>query len=109
MLGYQILRLQRYSTHCAGANARRGRRSAAVLEDALVGGGAAHLDREVATVDVVAEEEVPRVGWVPSNLEQLHQVELCARGSCDASVSRARMLAPAPGRVTPRVAPCEED
>jgi hypothetical protein len=36
----------------------------------------AHFDGEVSAVDVISEEEVASVGGVPSNLEQLHQVEL---------------------------------
>lgn len=36
------------------------------------------LDGEVATIDVVAEEEIPRLGRVTSNLEQLHQIVVLA-------------------------------
>ena len=37
-----------------------------------------HLDRIVAAVDVVAQEEVARVGRVAADLKQLHQVVVLA-------------------------------
>ncbi len=36
------------------------------------------LDAEITAVDVVAQEEVPRLGRVAANLEQLHQVVVLA-------------------------------
>ena len=41
---------------------------------------AAYLDTVVAAVDIVAEEEVARVGRVAADLKQLHQVELSEEG-----------------------------
>ena len=46
-----------------------------------VGNGTAHFDREVASVDIVSEKQVPRVCGVASNFEELHQVELID-GAC---------------------------
>ena len=40
-----------------------------------------HLYGEVATVDVVTQEEVARIGGVASDLKELHQVELQGGGS----------------------------
>jgi hypothetical protein len=40
------------------------------------GGRAPHLDTEGATVDIVSEEEVGRLGRVAANLEKLEQVVL---------------------------------
>lgn len=34
----------------------------------------AHLDRKVASVDVVAQEKIPRFGRISSNFEQFHQI-----------------------------------
>ena len=39
----------------------------------------AHFDGEVASVDVVSEEQVPRICGVASHFEELHQVELIGR------------------------------
>jgi hypothetical protein len=36
------------------------------------------LDTEISTIDVVAEEEIPRLGRIASNLEQLHQIVVLA-------------------------------
>lgn len=35
-----------------------------------------HLDAEIPPIDVVAEEEVPRIGGAAADLEQLHEVIL---------------------------------
>lgn len=35
-----------------------------------------HLNTIVAAVDIITKEEVPCVGWVATDLEELHQVEL---------------------------------
>ena len=36
-----------------------------------------HLDAEVPAIDIVAEEEIPRVRGVAADLEELHEIELC--------------------------------
>jgi hypothetical protein len=38
-----------------------------------------HLDAEVASIDVVSEEEVAGIGWFATDFEQLHEIilQLC--------------------------------
>jgi len=38
--------------------------------------GGTHFDTEVASVDVISEEEVGGVGWVATNLEKSHEIIL---------------------------------
>lgn len=81
MFGYQILSAHRYSTHCEAEGGRVSDRCYHYRDDDTAAEPpspreAAHLDREVAAVDVVAEEEVARICRVAADLEQLHQVEL---------------------------------
>jgi hypothetical protein len=38
--------------------------------------GEAHLDAEVASVDIVSEEEVAGLGWFPTDFEEFHEIKL---------------------------------
>lgn len=69
MSGYQILSAQRYSTHL---KTRIISRRYAVER----GRAEPHFYGKVTPVDIVTEEEVPRVCRIPADLEELHQVEL---------------------------------
>lgn len=101
MFGYQILSAHRYSTHCE--QVRASQYSTASLSRQRVNAlyadeeKSAHLDREVAAVDVVAKEQVAGICRVAADLEELHQVELRARGSVR-WVSRAGRRLEAKGR-----------
>lgn len=68
MSGYHIFNDHRYSTHCA--------MSSWPACFALSQNHRAHLDREVSAIDIVSQKEIPRVGRVASDFEQLHQVIL---------------------------------
>lgn len=37
---------------------------------------AAYLDGEVSTIDIITQEQIPGIGRVSSDLEQLHQIVL---------------------------------
>lgn len=68
MLGYHIFSDHRYSTHCEQEG-----RGECTREQ---GYGITYLDAEVASIDVISQEEVPRIGGAPADFEQLHQVIL---------------------------------
>ena len=36
-----------------------------------------HLDAEVASVDIITQEEISCVGWAATDFEQLHKIILC--------------------------------
>lgn len=40
--------------------------------------GRTHFDAEVASIDVIAEEEIASLGRVTANLEQLHEIKVLA-------------------------------
>lgn len=47
----------------------------------------AHLDGKVSTVDVVSQEQVASVCWIPADFKQFHQIILvCEPGEVNASV-----------------------
>jgi hypothetical protein len=62
VFGYQILRDHRYRTHC-----ERQRMHVAFCH-------ISYLNTEVASIHIVAQEEVARLSRIATNFEQLHEI-----------------------------------
>lgn len=40
--------------------------------------GQTHLDTEIATIDIIAEKEISRIGRIAADLEKLHKIKVLA-------------------------------
>lgn len=66
MFGYHILRDQRYNTHCNHSQSHHRRPIACVT----------YLYTEITSIHIVAEEQVPCLRWVATDLEKFHEVKV---------------------------------